>query len=105
MATSQRMKPPAIRNAGSVTPNILRMKSPADANPRSVMAAAIQAALAVAFLRSGLSVRTNARYAGTTAIGSTRKRIDVNVTNANWPILFSAEPARRTEKSGFPVCL
>jgi len=105
IATSQSMNPPAIRNAGSVTPNILRITSPADANMRSVIPAAMQAALAVFFRRSASSPRVKARYAGTTAIGSTRKRIDVNVTNANWPRSLNAEPERRMETLSTPISL
>ena len=84
MATSHRMRPPAIRKAGMVMPNSPKMRLPASANTTRIIAAATQARRAVTRRCAGLCPCVMTRYVGTTAIGSTMKSTDAKVTSANW---------------------
>ena len=78
-----RIIPPAILKAGSVMPNILKIKLPAIANAASTIAQVSADFRAIAF-RSGFSVpAVTARNSGITANGSTRKNIDVSASSAN----------------------
>ncbi len=83
IAANQRMRPPAVRKAGSVMPNARKMRVPVAAKTASRTVMATHARSAVRRRSAAVSFWVMTRYAGTAATGSTMKRTDVNVTRAN----------------------
>jgi hypothetical protein len=77
------MMPPAILNAGSVMPNILKIKLPASANEHSTIAQVIAERRATACRSSFGELAVTAKNMGITANGSTKKNTEVSASNAN----------------------
>ena len=75
--------PPAILNAGSVMPNILKIRLPASANEHSTIAQVIAERRATARRSDEGEFAVTARNNGITANGSTRKNTEVIASNAN----------------------
>jgi hypothetical protein len=75
--------PPAILNAGSVMPNILKIKLPASANEHSTIAQVIAERRATAWRSSLGELAVTAKNMGITANGSTKKNTEVSASNAN----------------------
>ena len=79
-----RINPPAILKAGSVIPNNLKIRVPANENTAST-AKQVQAARMAMWRRLRRSASgVMARNVGTAAMGSTRTKIEVNAIKANW---------------------
>src|ERR1700675_3113092 len=78
-----RMMPPAILNAGSVIPNILKIQLPARANEHSTIAQVHAARRATCRRSDSDESAVTATNSGITVNGSTRKNTDVNASSAN----------------------
>ena len=94
---SSRITPPAISNAGSVIPNILKMYCPATANALSTTIAVTDAFHAIFRLRCGIAPAVTARNVGSAANGSTRKKIELNASTENRTYAERSSPTRLTE--------
>ena len=81
---SMRITPPAILKATSVIPNSLKIRLPANANPRRTMQQVIAAVFAVLLRSAASSPDVITRKVGMAASGSTRKKTDVNASSPNW---------------------
>jgi len=78
-----RMMPPAILNAGSVMPNILKIRLPASANEHSTIAQVNAERRATARRSAAVESAVTAKNNGITANGSTRKNTEVIASSAN----------------------
>ena len=92
-ATRNRSTPPAILKAPSVMPKKRKMSVPAAANTVSVMPEVMAARRAVAFFCAGVSFAVIARKIGSTASGSTTKKIAESETRQN--VANSRMPPKR----------
>ena len=79
-----RMMPPAILNAGRVMPRISKTKVPAKAKAVSKRKQVQAARLAIRRRCWLVESAVMARKVGTSANGSTRKKMDERVTRKNW---------------------
>src|SRR5579863_4784481 len=78
-----RIIPPAILNAGSVMPNILKIRLPASANEHKTIAQVIAERRATARRSDAGEFAVTAKNKGITANGSTRKNTEVTASSAN----------------------
>ncbi len=78
---SSRISPPAISNAGSVIPNILKIICPPTAKLVSTMKQVIAPLRAMRLRRTGSALCVIARNDGMAANGSTRKKMELNASS------------------------
>ncbi len=91
------MIPPAISNAGSVIPNILKMMCPATANALNTTSAVIEAFQAILRRRPASAPAVTARNVGNAAKGSTRKKMELSASAENCTYAELLSPARLME--------